>query len=343
MEELIDKLKTIEAPTSKKTFSLLEIMYRQVYGKELIQSEMLAGLLRPSENHGHGFVIVENFLRHIGVKLQKYSNLKIETERNANGRRIDIFISWKVDEQKHAVIIENKLNNASNQANQLNDYHDSIINEGYEVEKIVYMPLSKEWQKSEYTDTRKDVLAKTINFDAKDITTWLSYLLSGEECCLDEEGYVCFNSHKMNIICQYQEFLECLISNQHIMQQAIKIQENLSLKEIEKLEKIAEITRTTDWCEVRFRSIVEQIKKGNFTKELLVKYKQNGNYINYAQFYFDNWEETYWYEVWLYPEDGIYVYKYDDSEYQELKKFDTSETTKLAEFIIPLLQELSTK
>lgn len=340
MEKLIDKLKNIEVTTSKKTFSLLEILYKYVYSKELVQSEMLANLLRPDAIHGnHESEFLEGFLDliELNVDLQEIDDLQIETERNANRRRIDIFISWKDKFSiKHAVIIENKLNNAKNQPNQLNDYHDAITQEGYEVEKIVYMPLLKEWQKSEYTDTRKDLLTKTIDIDARDIVEWIDNYFSEWSTLEENEAYY-YRIH------EYKSFLKCLISNQHIMQQSIKIQENLSLEEIEKLEKIAEVTRTTEWCKVRFRPVVEQIEKGNFTKELLVKYKQNGNYINYAQFYFDNWEETYWYEVWLYPEDGIYVYKYDGSEYQKLEKFDTSETAKLAEFIIPLLQELSTK
>jgi len=68
MENLIAKLKNIETPTTKKPFSLLEMLYRQVHGKELVQSEMLAGLLRPTENHGHGTDLVESFLWFITKK-----------------------------------------------------------------------------------------------------------------------------------------------------------------------------------------------------------------------------------------------------------------------------------
>jgi hypothetical protein len=342
MEILIEKLKNIEVPTSKKPFSLLEMMYKQVYGKELIQSEMLAGLLRPNENHGHGSELVESFLWQFDVdfELQENSNLKVETERNVNGRRIDIFISWLGSGKKHAVIIENKLNNAPNQPNQLNDYHDVIINEGYEVDKIIYMPFSKKWQKSENTDTRKDVLAKTIDFDAKDLVEWIDSIVDEIPYVNDFESAIS-NYRMYDVLRQYGVFLECLISNQYIMQQATEIQKKLSFEEIEKLEKVAEIARTTEWCEVRFRPIVELILRGKFTKDLLVKYKQNGNYVNYAQFYFDNWGKTFWYEVWLYPTQGIYLYKYDGEEYAEIKKFESSEINELSEYIIPLLQSLA--
>ena len=334
MENLIGILKEIDTTTSRKPFSLLEMMYRQVYGKELIQSEMLAGLLRPSENHGHGSELVEHFLRHIGIKvdLQKDSNLTVETERNANGRRIDIFISWCNGDKKHAVIIENKLHNAKNQPNALIDYHKAIEKERYKVEKIVYMPLSKKLQSSKNTDTQNDadVLAKTKDFDAQDIVDWLG--IFAEQT----------TNNQINAVLQYKEFLNCLISNQYIMQQAIEIQEQLPLEQIEKLEKIAEITRTIEWCIVRFRPIVEKIQKGSFEKELQIKYKQNKNYVNHAQFFFDNWGKTFWYEVWLYPEDGIYMYKYYNlTDHTKPEKFGVNEADKLVEFIMPLLQELS--
>ncbi|MGI6320069.1 MAG: PD-(D/E)XK nuclease family protein [Bacteroidales bacterium] len=341
MKNLIERIKNIEVPTFKKPFSLLEIMYKRVYSKELIQSEMLSALLRPSENHGYDSELIESLLWQFEVdfELQENSNLKVETERNANGRRIDIFISWLDSGKKHAVIIENKLNNAHNQPNQLNDYHDIIVNEGYVVDKIVYMPFSKKWQKSEDTDTRKDVLAKTIDFDATDLVEWINSIVDEIPYVNDLDSAIS-NYQMYDVLRQYGVFLECLISNQYIMQQATEIQEKLSFEEIEKLEKVAELARTTEWCEVRFRPIVELILKGNFTKDLLVKYKQNRNHVNYAQFYFDNWENNFWYEVWLYPTQGIYFYKYDGEEYTEIKKFESSEINELSEYLIPLLKNL---
>lgn len=341
MNNLIEKLKSIEITTSKKTFSLLEIMYQKIHGKEVVQSEMLAGLLNPNENHGLEFELINSFLRQIKVnfKLVADSNLKVETERNANGRRIDIFISWWDDNEKtHAVIIENKLNNAPNQPNQLNDYHDAIIEEGSMVEKIVYMPFDKKLGSSTGTDTRKDVLAKTVDFDAQDIVNWLERFVESNKSIGDDYSY------SINQVRYYKDFFQCLMSNQFIMEQAVKIQEQLSFEEIINLEKIAEITRTTEWCEVRFRSIVKEIEKCTFEKELMVKYKQDADYINYAQFYFDNWRNLFWYEIWLYPTDGIYIYtNVTNNEYTEIKHFENIKIADVAKFIIPLLQELSQK
>lgn len=366
MESLVEKLKNIEVPMLKKPFSLLEIMYRQVHGKELVQSEMLAGLLCPTENHGHDSELVEHFLYYIGVEveLQEDSNLKVEIERNVNGRRIDIFISWLEDGKKHAVIIENKLNNAQNQPNQLNDYHDVIVSEGYEVDKIVYMPFSKKWQQSKDTDTRKDVLAKTIDFDAQNIVDWLGEFI-GEGGFLDEECTV--YSYQINAIWQYREFLNCLISNQYIMQQAIEIQEKLSLEEIEKLEKLVKIVNSKEWSEARVKPITDELKK-DFPNMLI---KGNPNVMgdsecnNYVQLWFEDYK--FWVELWICPKniklylcsdkeetsvvianveftscyDYDYKRSYYHSENDKLFDFEIADTNGIIKALKPILQELS--
>jgi hypothetical protein len=78
-----------------------------------------------------------------------------------------------------------------------------------------------------------------------------------------------------------------------------------------------------------------------FGDKLLIQYKQNADYIKYVQFYFENWKNTFWYEVRMYPNDGIYLYKYDGEDYSEITKFGCLETEKLIKYIIPLLHELS--
>lgn len=351
MNNLIEKLKNIETLTYKKPFSLLEMMYKYVYSKELVQSEMLAELLRRSENDGYD--LIDSFLAYIDVnfELKKDSNLKIETERNANGRRIDIFISWFDGDKKHAVIIENKLNKAQNQPNQLNDYHDAIISEGYEIDKIVYLPLSKKWQKSEYTDTRKDVLAKTKNFDAQDIVDWFSDISEG--CFINEEQTI--NYYETEPIWQYIEFLKCLISNQYIMQQVIEIQEKLSNEEIYKLEALAKIVNSKEWVEARFNK-VSTFLKTKF-ENLQDQYFCGANAR--VQYWFKPYK--FFVEIWIKEdclwllivseskEDAIVIanqkYDYDDDfdgyHYYCNDNYKYTDIEKLKTDLIPILQELS--
>ena len=171
---LRQELKDIEIKTTQTPFNALNLMYREVCRKEELQSRILGGFLDPNENHGYGFIPLTLFLGIIfpGNKFEISQNSKfsITLERyvkppDAPARRIDILLAWKgVDNKKHAIIIENKLNWASNQKDQLNDYYDCLILEGYEVEGIVYMPFSSKYQHSRHTDANKDVLKKTVDF-----------------------------------------------------------------------------------------------------------------------------------------------------------------------------------
>jgi hypothetical protein len=359
MEEVIEKLKNIETVSLKKPFSLLEMLYNKVHGKEVAQSEMLAGLLSPDENHRHGFSLIESFLKEkeigINVSFSKESYLKVETERSVfpkdkNPRRIDIFISWKESDEKHAVIIENKLYNAVNQENQLNDYYQSIIDEGYIVDKIVYMPLSKNDKSFEHTDANDKVRKIAINFDAQDIVHWLERVKNNTQALL------------------YKEFLETLISNQHIMQTAIKILEHLSFdaKEINKLEQLAKIVNTPEWSEVRVKPITEKLEKDFSNLEIkgVSKLNDGSECNNYVELFFRSYK--FWIELWLYPEyiamylcsrndegnpviadiqfqnecyeEGRYFY-YEETE--KKFKFDYSNENGLIETLKPILKALA--
>jgi hypothetical protein len=346
MDKLIEKLKTIETVNSKKPFSLLEMLYQKVDAKEVAQSEMLAGLLSPDENHGHVSYLAESFLKEIGVdaKLDKDSNLKIETERNAGGRRIDILISWSDGNKEHAVIIENKLHNAANQANQLNDYHDSLCSEGCIVDKIVYMPLEK-WRKSEHIpDIRPDVLDKTVDFCAENIVKWINDMVKPD---------------KGSAIDQYKEFLDCLISNKYLMQNSVEIQQKLSIEEINKLEELAKIVATPEWSLSRVKSITDKLMQQFPNLKVEGKYRIK-TAEHYVQFFFKPYK--YWAEFWwrknfirLYicsheKKEKVIIndisYDYDeyDNSYHYYRSsnysFDHFNESGLIETLKPILQEL---
>lgn len=335
MNELLEKVKTVELLVNPKPLSLLELMYQNIKSKELIQSEMLATLLNPDQNHGHGNKLIVDFLARIEVHFEYGvdSNLKVEVERVlTNKRRIDILISWVVGGRKHAVIVENKLNNAPDQENQLADYYTLMIKEGYVIDKIVYMPLSKKWKSSQKTDTPTEILASTIDFDAQDIVDWLKSYLNVK----DEKNSFC----QRGLVWEYYEFMNCLISNQYIMDQVVEIQKNLSFEEMDKLEKISELMRTQEWCKLRFQPLVKGIDHYSFDQDLIISYKQSKTFVNYIQLYFENWRDSFWYEVWLYPSDGFYVYKYDGRAYVKDRKFEVTEVDSLIEYTISCLEKL---
>jgi hypothetical protein len=335
LKEILDKLKRVEIKSNPMPFNMLYIAYQDIYGKEVLHSKLLAGLLDPNENHKFGQIPLKKFLVFINIPYTELSEVSVETEKNINGRRIDIFVSWKDrDKKKHAVIIENKLHNAADQRNQLNDYYEGITGKGYIVEKIVYLPFNKSHKTFEHTDTHDEVKKLCINIDANDIVNgFLHSIEQASDLSVDT-----------SMLKQYKEFFECLINTKFTCMKAIEILQQLNNKDIFNLENLMSIMRSPEWCEALFTE-----KHGNLLPDLQqnvsglqLKFKQNGEYVNYVQLYFDNWaEKGYWYEIWLYP-DGFYVYKkLNNGDYSGEKHFVYHEENKLVKYIVPLLKELS--
>ncbi len=126
-------------------FSILQAMYNRISSKELLHSEIIAELLRPDGKHGCGDIFLREFMRAIGIdpQLQDFSQVEVVSESPTDdGRRIDILIVWG----DKAVIVENKLNNAVDQPNQLKDYLKDTQNKNKQVLKVVYIPLYA-WRK----------------------------------------------------------------------------------------------------------------------------------------------------------------------------------------------------
>ncbi|MDR0551475.1 MAG: PD-(D/E)XK nuclease family protein, partial [Spirochaetaceae bacterium] len=146
--------------------------------KEEFHSEMLKKFLYPKKSE----IGDKRFLR-VFLELLKKINPQVETggfdgqitvEREASGEngRIDLFIY----SETHAVIIENKINNAKDQHNQLARY--VAQSSGKEVSAVVYIPLfedgkppldyDKEWQKYIPEIKQKLVILPAINRRRKD-------------------------------------------------------------------------------------------------------------------------------------------------------------------------------
>ncbi|MBD5402680.1 PD-(D/E)XK nuclease family protein [bacterium] len=124
--------------------------------KELCHSRILAQFFNPKGPHGDGPVYLYRFLELNGVVNNDTSDYEWEclddvvvtTERSIeSGRKIDIFIEWKEPNgQKRGVIVENKLNGAIYQPNQLEDYREAIIKEGYSDVKVIALHINEKPQ-----------------------------------------------------------------------------------------------------------------------------------------------------------------------------------------------------
>lgn len=127
------------------------------YYRETFHSDIIAALLSPNEKHGGENLYLDLFLDMIGVDKAPYKNAKVCKEYGTNdgtlGGRIDIFIEG---ENKHCVVIENKLNNAGDTCRQLPKYYGYLKNK-YTIDKFVYLPLNpyKTPDKSDWSDEER--------------------------------------------------------------------------------------------------------------------------------------------------------------------------------------------
>ena len=115
------------------------------YGSQLenFHSDIIGELLNPNGLHEEGNRLLKLFLRFLAEKgakinMNDFRNVDVLREKG----RIDIAIIDK--RSKCAIIVENKINNASDMDNQLERYYNWCIKEKYFVKSLVYLTLSGE-------------------------------------------------------------------------------------------------------------------------------------------------------------------------------------------------------
>ncbi|WP_307972319.1 PD-(D/E)XK nuclease family protein [uncultured Brachyspira sp.] len=144
----------LEKQGDRLKFNIFDIITDK-WKRENLHSEILKFLLENYE------VFFNNFLELINIKDKKeYLNAEITNEE----ARIDILIK----SEKKAIIVENKINWAPDQNEQLARYYKKV-KEKKEVEKIVYIAPSKDKNPDaqtfgEYEKEIKDRLEKIISF-----------------------------------------------------------------------------------------------------------------------------------------------------------------------------------
>lgn len=155
---LKEKLKNagfkFEASTS--VYNPMERFADYVSTKEIVHSKIIADLLNPKGEHQLGYGFLLKFLHVIGIELitdltpdavNPLCNVLVDTEffaptDKSNGR-IDILVRLFFKDKRYAIIIENKLNDACDQPDQLERYNNYIEKGlGYKVDEriTVYMP-----------------------------------------------------------------------------------------------------------------------------------------------------------------------------------------------------------
>lgn len=190
--------------------------------------------------------------------------------------------TWKHKKGRHAVIIENKLNYASDQVNQLNDYYVGVEREGFNVEKVVYMHIDS-YKSAKHTDTRKEVLQLTVDFNARMLIDTLE---------------------KMNTTSYFVEYSNLLkenITNYKGMVNSKKIQAALNSNELEELIAISKLVGSENWYKAIYQKIIDDLEAGDVGVDLIASCK-----ASYATFYYKEYKV--WVELWFYPlEFNLYI------------------------------------
>lgn len=149
-KENIERYKDILKKQDKKLdFNIFDIITDK-WKRENFHSEILKFLLENYE------VFFNNFLELINIKDKKeYLNAEITNEEV----RIDILIK----SEKKAIIVENKINWAPDQNEQLAKYYKKVKDEyKKEVEKIIYIVPSKDKEPDEQTFGKDEKIKKEI-------------------------------------------------------------------------------------------------------------------------------------------------------------------------------------
>lgn len=138
---------------------------------ELSQDAFIAWLLSWSDSnyknedeqmHQLGLDFLESLLAKHQVKLNKIRDLEIKTQYY----KIDVFVSFVMDNKKHGLIIEDKVF-SSNHSNQLIKYKSLIDNQNYDVVIPIYF-------KTGFQHCYKDVIDKNYHpFTVKDFISVL--------------------------------------------------------------------------------------------------------------------------------------------------------------------------
>ncbi|MCQ2341896.1 MAG: PD-(D/E)XK nuclease family protein [Paludibacteraceae bacterium] len=130
----------ISTKPKKLGFNIFSIVSNTYY-RENFHSDILSFLLNSQINQDENGILLNRFillLNSIGKAID-YNNY-IDAESIREEGRIDILI--KSESTKHAIVIENKMNNAVDMPRQIPRYYDYLCDNGYTIDAIVYIPLA---------------------------------------------------------------------------------------------------------------------------------------------------------------------------------------------------------
>lgn len=221
---------------------------------EMGLSKILAFLLDPTETHGQGDLFLNSFLKFIGKhQFLAYQKVNIYCEKTTQetaqetaqetvqetaqetiqeNRRHDIFIEGLLDNKIAWVIsIENKLQGAVDQPNQMHDYDKDLKNYVSESYFLIYLPIFSnnppEVSISEEKWTKLMSDKKAMVLSASMLIKWLDNTLiiapAVKQFCNDFKKFL--SEDIMGNTQNSNELIECLINNDKALFSALTVLE----------------------------------------------------------------------------------------------------------------------
>jgi hypothetical protein len=302
IKELLTKIRMLKIEKQEEVpYSIIPLLYNRITTKELLHSEIIASLLNPNSGHGCNTLFLQKFLNKIGLndyfdnsaKYEIYVEypINVGAENTSNSvRRIDILITWN----NNAVIVENKLNDAVDQENQLDDYYYAIRtekedikidwekysnNKKFDVLKVVYIPRDQ-IKKAPHIKFDKELLKELY---PSNLLEWL------EDCRKDATSET-----SKPTLTNYIELLKYInIKNHNIMKAKQLLEELNDPNDLKKAIDIAGIINSSEWNIAKLEEIENSLKKKD--QHILFKKLQD----RYMEIYYENYE--FWVELYCYP------------------------------------------
>lgn len=142
----------VEAKEDKFTLGFnVFTLTSDIYYRENYHSDIINAFLNPQQNHGQGklflIVLIDMLNRQFSNKVRINKNDYLDAVSKREEGKLDILISS--DRSRHCIIIENKIHTAGDMPRQLPRYYDYMVNRGFTVDAILYLPL----QQTKYPDT----------------------------------------------------------------------------------------------------------------------------------------------------------------------------------------------
>lgn len=277
-------------------------MVSDLYYRENFHSDVIKTFLDPTEKHNEGNKFLFAFIDFLNQDFKK--NILKENYKDAIAVReegkIDILV--KSEASHHCIIIENKMYNAGDMSRQLPRYYDSMSEQGYEVDTIVYLPLDV--NKTPDQSTWEDG-------DAEHVLPLLCICPAYHEHhfnLMDDWIIPCTNItqniNNISILRQYSELIKTLSDN--IMDSVIMNKFHTKLMEGDNYETAISIKNMMEDLPVNMADrLVEKYKKdSDFYK--VWKYKPTfcglAFYINKEEYKIDIWTSIEGYSINLFSQ-----------------------------------------